>query len=242
MTNNFNSVREYKQYFDQNFFKGNKCQTALFINFLMQKKVKNNEIYTLTGVKRSQITNYKKVMKEKKINELKTKTFREIFKDIKGGSGSEDESSVPARDDAKPRASYKQEDLISAIENIDLNDYDDFDNMSVDEDFIQEMDALDEVADRVNSNNRYNQNDEPVPERSVNIDGKSFSSVLSLGMLRKYYEEIDYYEQRVKDLETASGIKNIEDIVIENEELKERIKELEEENKRLKKQGQVNIF
>ena len=223
MANNFNSVREYKEYFDNNFFKGNKFQTALFINFLMGKKVKNNEIYTLTGVKRSQITNYKKIIKLNKIDELKRKTFREIFKDINGhqSSGSEDDNYV----DETKHETKTQKDLISAIEDIDIDD-----------DFVDEFEALDEVAQKVNGEiNRFPEEDyRIVLERKVNINDKSFTSFLSINLLRRYYAEIEYYEDRIKDLEEISGIKNIEDVYFENEELKERIRELEDENKKLR--------
>ena len=82
MANKQTSVNEYKEYFDKNNFKGDKYQTALFIKFLMDNKVKNNKIYDLTGVTKSQITNYKIIIKFKKIEDLKTESFRSIIKQI----------------------------------------------------------------------------------------------------------------------------------------------------------------
>ena len=82
MANNQMSVNEYKEYFDKNNFQGDKYQTALFIKFLMDNKVKNNQIYDLIKVKKSQITNYKNIIKFKKIEDLKTNTFWSIIREI----------------------------------------------------------------------------------------------------------------------------------------------------------------
>ena len=63
----FTNVSEYKEYFEQNNFKGNNYETAKFIKFLMEKKSKGKEIEELTGIKHSQISYYKNIIKSGKM-------------------------------------------------------------------------------------------------------------------------------------------------------------------------------
>ena len=113
------SVSEYKEYFDKNNFQGDKYQTALFIKFLMDNKVKNTEIYELTKVKKSQITNYKK------IKDLKTETLRGIIRDIDNEKKRPKEPEVKQKEEpeAKQKEAEEDQDLIS-----------DFEKMGIDED------------------------------------------------------------------------------------------------------------
>ena len=73
---------EYKEYFEQNNFKGDIYETAKFIKFLMDKKVKGKEIEELTGIKHSQITTYKKIINSGKMEDLKNKSVSKVFKSI----------------------------------------------------------------------------------------------------------------------------------------------------------------
>ena len=76
------SKREYKEYFEQNNLRGNNYETAKFIKFLMDRRAKGREIEELTGIKHSQITSYKKIIKSGKIEELKNKSISKVFKSI----------------------------------------------------------------------------------------------------------------------------------------------------------------
>ena len=67
----YSSRAGYKEYFEQNNFKGNNYETAKFIKFLMDKKTKGKEIEELTGIKHSQITSYKKIINSGKMEDLK---------------------------------------------------------------------------------------------------------------------------------------------------------------------------
>ena len=78
---------EYKEYFEQNNFRGNNYETAKFIQFLMGKKTKGKEIEELTGIKHSQITSYKKIIKSGKMEELRNKSISKVFKSIESGDG-----------------------------------------------------------------------------------------------------------------------------------------------------------
>ena len=76
------SINDYKEYFEQNNFKGNNYETAKFIQFLMGKKTKGKEMETLTGIKHSQITSYKKIINSGKMEDLKNKSISKVFKSI----------------------------------------------------------------------------------------------------------------------------------------------------------------
>ena len=76
------SKEGYKEYFEQNNFRGNNYETAKFIKFLMEKKSKGKEIEELTGIKHSQITSYKKIINSGKIEDLKNKSMTKVFKSI----------------------------------------------------------------------------------------------------------------------------------------------------------------
>ena len=78
----FTNVSEYKEYFEQNNFKGNNYGTAKFIKFLVGEKVKGKEIEELTGLKHSQITSYKKIIKSGKMEDLKNKSINKVLKSI----------------------------------------------------------------------------------------------------------------------------------------------------------------
>ena len=73
---------EYKEYFEQNNFKGNNYKTAKFIQFLMGRKTKGKEIEELTGIKHSQITSYKKIINSGKMEELKNRSISKVLKSI----------------------------------------------------------------------------------------------------------------------------------------------------------------
>ena len=73
---------QYKEYFEQNNFKGNNHETAKFIKFLMDKRVKGQEMEELTGIKHSQITSYKKIIRSGKMDDLKNISLNKVFKSI----------------------------------------------------------------------------------------------------------------------------------------------------------------
>ena len=52
--------------------------------------------------------------------------------------------------------------------------------------------------------------------------------------LIKYLNEIEFYEARIRKLEKMSGISDLEEIIYENKELKEKVKELKAENNELR--------
>ena len=74
------SVEDYKQWFVENNFKTNNYQIAKIIDFLTRKEKLIREIGELTGLKKSQIHCYKKIIKSGKINELKRAAFRKVLK------------------------------------------------------------------------------------------------------------------------------------------------------------------
>ena len=95
------SVQEYKSIFDANEYKSNSYEVAKFIRFLMNKSVGNKEIGELTGLKKSQVFSYKKVIKHNKTEELRTTAFRKVLK-----SCTDNSHCVPKL----------EEDLVKAIE------------------------------------------------------------------------------------------------------------------------------
>ena len=88
------SVKDYKTIFDVNDYKKNSYEVALFISFLMNKKIGNKEIEELTGLKKSQVFSYKKVIKHNKVEELRTTPFRKVLKSCTDASGPKVEREV----------------------------------------------------------------------------------------------------------------------------------------------------
>ena len=76
------NVREYKEYFEQNNLRGNNYETAMFIKFLMKKKLKGKEMEEQTGIKHSQITSYKKIINSGKVEDLRNKSNNKVLKSI----------------------------------------------------------------------------------------------------------------------------------------------------------------
>ena len=108
------TVQDYKDIFDANNYKKDSYEVALFITFLMNKSVSNKEMEELTGLKKSQIFSYKKVIKFNKVEELKTTPFRKVLKSCTEGKdvgprhdpilvSAIEESSTPPR----PRSKYE---------------------------------------------------------------------------------------------------------------------------------------
>ena len=74
------SVQDYKDIFDANNYKNDSYEMAKFITFLMNKSKSNKEIEELTGLKKSQVFSYKKVIKFNGTEELRTTAFRRVLK------------------------------------------------------------------------------------------------------------------------------------------------------------------
>ena len=98
------SVREYKQIFDDNNYKSDSYEMCLFISFLTKKSKPVREMEELTGLKKSQIHSYKKIIKFNKTEELKTTAFRKVLKSCT---------------EAKPKV---EDDLVEAIEKLNITD------------------------------------------------------------------------------------------------------------------------
>ena len=107
MLSNALSVQDYKNIFDANNYKSDSYEMALFITFLMNKNIGNKEMEDLTGLKKSQVFSYKKVIKHNKTEELRTTAFRNVLKSCS--------------DTAKPKL---EEEIINAIENLHLENND----------------------------------------------------------------------------------------------------------------------
>ena len=99
MMSNAMTVEEYKRIYDANNYKGNGYEAAKFITFLMNKGIVNKEIEQFTGLKKSQVFSYKKVIKNNKVEELRTTAFRNVLKSC--------------MENTKPKI---EEDLVQAIE------------------------------------------------------------------------------------------------------------------------------
>ena len=104
MLSNALSVREYKQIFDDNNYKSDSYEVALFINFLMRKSKIVREIGELTGLKKSQIHSYKKIIKMGKTEELRTTAFRKVLRSCT---------------EPKPKV---EDDLVEAIEKLSIEE------------------------------------------------------------------------------------------------------------------------
>ena len=238
MANKQISVSEYKEYFDKNNFQGDKYQTALFIEFLMDNKVKNNKIYDLTGVKKSQITNYKIIIKFKKIEDVKTETFRSIIKEIDEERKRLKEEKVEEQEKDEEQKVEEDLDLMTTIQDVDIND-----ELFTPEETENAHYAKPEYSPGRTSFKKpfgYSHN-APRGAQLVQRDHEAHYTFLSMNELIKYLDEIKFYEARISKLEKMSGISNLEELYDENKELEERVKELEaelerseEENKRLR--------
>ena len=104
MLSNAMSVQDYKDIFDANNYKSNSYEVALFITFLMNKSKSTKEMEELTGLKKSQIFSYKKIIKLNKTEELRTTPFRNVLKDCT---------------EVKPKV---EKDLVQAIEKLDIEE------------------------------------------------------------------------------------------------------------------------
>ena len=72
MSNTQVSIQDYKKSFDENNLKNDNYQIALFIKLFMDKNVKNKEIEDFTGIKKSKMYHYKRIIKNDRIEELKS--------------------------------------------------------------------------------------------------------------------------------------------------------------------------
>ena len=97
------SVQDYKDIFDANNYKKDSYEVALFITFLMNKSKSNKEMEELTGLKKSQIFSYKKVIKCNRTEELRTTPFRNVLKSCT---------------ETRPKV---EEDLVQAIEKLNID-------------------------------------------------------------------------------------------------------------------------
>ena len=98
------SVQDYKDIFDANNYKKDSYEIALFITFLMNKSKSTKEMEELTGLKKSQVFSYKKVIKHNKTEELRTTPFRNVLKSCT---------------ETKPKV---EEELVQAIEKLNIED------------------------------------------------------------------------------------------------------------------------
>ena len=99
MLSNAMSIQQYKNIFDANNYKKDSYEMAKFITFLMNSSIGNKEIEELTGLKKSQVFSYKKVIKKNKTEELRTTAFRKVLKSCE--------------ENEKPKV---EKDLVQAIE------------------------------------------------------------------------------------------------------------------------------
>ena len=94
--------KQYKEYFEQNNFKGNNYETAKFIKFLMEKKTRGKDIEELTGIKHSQITSYKKIINSGKIEDLKNMSMNKVFKSIETNLNKKTQAAISKFDNEIP--------------------------------------------------------------------------------------------------------------------------------------------
>ena len=113
MLSNTMTVQQYKDIFDANNFKRDSYEVALFITFLMNRSIGNKEMERLTGLKKSQVFSYKKVIKNNKTEELRTKPFRSVLKSCSESKPKVEEELVQAIEDegsqSPPRPKSKYE-------------------------------------------------------------------------------------------------------------------------------------
>ena len=102
LSNTAMSVQDYKDIFDANNYTKDNYEVALFITFLMNRSVRNKEMLELTGLKKSQVFSYKKVIKHNKVEELRTNPFRKVLKSCT---------------ETKPKV---EDDLVQAIEKLSV--------------------------------------------------------------------------------------------------------------------------
>ena len=227
----------------------------------MDNKVKNNQIYDLTKVKKSQITNYKNIIKFNKIEDLKTETFRSIIKDI-----DEEKKRLKEQKDKEPETEERQPEAERSSEFHKTRQKDEEPEFEEDQGLISDFekmgvedDGLDELFTPEETENVHYAKPEYSPGRTsfkqpfgyshnarrgaklVHRDHEAYYTFLLMSELIKYLDEIKFYEARINKLEKMSGISNVEELYDKNKELKEMIKELEaelerseDENKRLR--------
>ena len=104
MLSNTLSVQEYKQILNENNYRSDNYEMALFISFLMKKSKLIREMEELTGLKKSQIHSYKKIIKQNKTEELIIHPFRKVLKDCT---------------DQKPKV---EEELVNEIEKLSISE------------------------------------------------------------------------------------------------------------------------
>ena len=202
---------EYKEYFEQNNFKGNNYETAKFINFLMGKKTKGKEIEKLTGIKHSQITSYKKIIKSGKMEELRNKSISKVFKSIE---------SSPKED----------EEIIYGIEKLSLDDIiGDFSDKAESEDDEAESED-DDKAESEDENLSW----EESLKRLVNEHSNDYTDELELwiGDLESQVRELKDEIKRLKRKKRSVGSETLSP-----GEDEKKIKKLCSENERLRNEN-----
>ena len=197
---------EYKEYFEQNNFKGNNYETAKFIKFLMGKKSKGKEIEELTGIKHSQITSYKKIIKSGKIEELRNKSISKVFKSIES---SDSTRGSETRREAN-RGPKEDEKIIFGIEKLSLDD------------------IISDFSDEVESENEDDENLswEENLKRLVNRYSNEYTDELEL-IIADMEAQIRELRNEIKKLKRKRSV-GLED------EQKKTIEELRSENEKLR--------
>ena len=206
------SVQDYKDIFDANNYKADSYEVAKFITFLMNKSVGNKDMETLTGLKKSQVFSYKKVIKHNKTEELRTTPFRKVLKSCTM---------------EKPKV---EEELVHAIEKLSVQE----------EELPPPRKSKYEVPHIINEyelspgkTTRYRHNFCPcglgtMPtqggEDNIHIPSLGISTATLLRL-----EEVSDYEQRIDELKKRQR------------QLEARVKELEMENTVLRVRGQSEL-
>ena len=203
------SVQDYKEIFDANNYKKDSYEVALFITFLMNKSIGNKEMEELTGLKKSQVFSYKKVIKHNKTEELRTTPFRKVLKSCTEGN--------------KPKV---EEGLVQAIENLDIGE--DRRSPRKARSKYEAPHYFNQMELSPGKSTFYRHDFCPCGLDTSSADGgRNFVHIPHLEistrtMLR--LEEIVGYEQHKNDLEKRER------------ELRKQVKELEEENGGLKRE------
>ena len=192
------SVQEYKQVFDRNNYKTNSYEVALFIDFLMKKDKLIREMEELTGLKKSQIHSYKKIIKSGRTEELRNNPFRKVLKDC-----------------TNPRPVVEEE-LVEEIEKMNLKRERSYEGAH----FFNEVEfSSDRTSFRRNDfcPCGLETNTAPRGQKLVHIPYLNFTTTtfLSLEEITEHAEQVRDLEARVKELEAR--VKEVED---ENKNLK----------------------
>lgn len=205
MLSNTLSVEEYKKIYDDNNYKGDNYEVALFINFLMKKSklIREMEELELTGLKKSQIHSYKNIIKAGRVEELKNNTFKKVLKNCTK---------------LKPKV---EENLVNEIEKLSINE----ERCPYEEaHFFNEMEFSP-------GKSTYRRNDfcpcemeiEPCErgERQVHIPYLNFSTTtyLSLVEITEHATQVNNLEKRVRELEAENN-----DLKAQNKFLSEALK------------------